>query len=219
VTWFDEAANTFLTSKAFASAPVPAVKQFIDAHPYQASLGSSWTLRDAPAMYRNRDAGVGERPPAGWNGLFPHLLRGVDGADAQYARQWQRSGFSDAYLGALALTLVDSLNLGGRNVTDFLGVSFSGSDRVGHAFGPHSREYEDIAARLDDVLGDLIEALDKKVGRQNYVLALSADHGVAPVPGVDGQGRVYGEDVRDRVEETLTSRYGASPMGATSSGT
>lgn len=214
VTWFDEAASTFLTSTAFAGAPVPAVRQFIAAHPYQASLGATWNLRDAPATYRNRDAGVGERPPAGWSGLFPHVLKGAEGADAQYARQWQRSGFSDAYLGALALTLVDSFNLGGRNATDFLGVSLSGSDRVGHAFGPHSREYEDIVARLDDVLGDLIETLDKKVGRRNYVLALSADHGVAPVVGVDGLGRVYGEDVRDRVEEVLTARYGPSADGS-----
>jgi predicted AlkP superfamily pyrophosphatase or phosphodiesterase len=213
VTWFDEAANTFLTSRAFANAPVDAVKRFVDSHPYQQDLGKTWTLRDPATLYHNRDAGVGERPPAGWNGLFPHVLKGVNGADAQYARQWQRSGYSDAYLGRFAVDLAAAFNLGRRDVTDFLGISFSGPDRVGHLFGPYSREYEDIAARMDDVLGDLITTLDARVGRRNYVLALAADHGVAPVPGVDGAGRVMGEDVRERIEEILTSRYGASADG------
>ena len=214
VIWFDEAANTFLTSRAFTAGPVTAARRFFDARPYQADLGKTWDLRDPPALYRNRDAGVGERPPAGWSGLFPHVLKGVEGADAQYARQWQRSGFADAYLGELALTLARDFDLGRRNSTDFLGVSLSGPDRVGHLFGPNSREFEDIAARIDDVLGDLIAALDARVGREHYVLALSSDHGVSPTPVGDGAGRFFGEDVRERVEEVLTTRYGPSPDGS-----
>lgn len=213
VTWYDDAASTFLTSRAFAAAPVRAVTQFFRTTPYQADLGRAWVLRDPADMYRNRDAGVGERPPAGWTGLFPHVLKGVMGADGQYVRQWQRSGFADAYLGRLGLALADAFQLGRRDATDFLGISFSTPDRVGHSFGSDSREVEDIAARMDDVLGDLIAMLDKSVGRENYVLALSSDHGAAPTPGAGGAGRVIGDDVRERVEETLTTRYGVSPDG------
>ena len=98
-----------------------------------------------------------------------------------------------------------------RDATDFLGVSFSATDTVGHPFGPASRELEDTVARQDDVLGALIKHLDAKVGRERYVLALSADHGVADVPVTRGAGRVAQEDVRERIEEILVTRFGPAP--------
>jgi predicted AlkP superfamily pyrophosphatase or phosphodiesterase len=212
VTWFDENAGTFLTSKAFASAPVPAVMQFIASHPFEADLGTTWTLRDAPGGYRYRDSGIGERPPGGWNGLFPHVLSGrkAKTSDTQFRGQWRRSPAADAYVGRLAQSLLDGLRLGQRDATDFLGISFSAVDYVGHSFGPESRELEDAAARMDDVLGGLIAALDATVGRERYVLALTADHGVATIPSAaGGTGRVAAEDVRERIEDTLRGRAGA----------
>jgi len=111
----------------------------------------------------------------------------------------------------MAAALSDAFQLGRREATDFLGVSFSATDTVGHPFGPASRELEDTAARQDDVLGALIRYLDDKVGRERYVLALSADHGVADVPVMRGAGRVAQEDVRDRIEEILITRFGPAP--------
>jgi predicted AlkP superfamily pyrophosphatase or phosphodiesterase len=109
----------------------------------------------------------------------------------------------------LASSLADSFQLGRRTGTDFLSISFSTLDDVGHAFGPESREVEDILRHLDVTLGDLITRLDTTVGRANYVLALSADHGVAPFSGMGGQGgRVHTEDIRDRIEEILVGRFG-----------
>jgi len=216
VTWWDDAVDGFVTSTAYASSAVPAVKAFLDANSHQRDLDATWTLRDPEGTYRNRDAGLGERPPAGWGALFPHTLRGVRGADGQFATQWQRSGFVNAYLGRFALALVDAFGLGRGQGTDFLGVSFTGTDRVAHGFGPDSREYEDVVARMDDVLGDLVESLDVSVGRANYVLMLTADHGVTSIPSIArGTGRVVNEDVRDRIEETLLSRYGPLPEGVT----
>jgi predicted AlkP superfamily pyrophosphatase or phosphodiesterase len=77
---------------------------------------------------------------------------------------------------------VDSLGLGKGGGVDYLGVSYSSVDYVGHEFGPRSWEIQDVLVRLDQDLGDLFANLDKKVGRGNYVVALSADHGVVPVP-------------------------------------
>jgi predicted AlkP superfamily pyrophosphatase or phosphodiesterase len=151
---------------------------------------------------------VGERPPAGWNGLFPHAVNGRDGIDMQFFNLWQASPFADAYLGRLAAALVDSFSLGQRQTTDYLGVSFSVLDDVGHAFGPESREIEDVLRRLDVTLGTLIRHLDAKVGRANYVLALSADHGVAPIPIPPKGGRIVTDDVRERIEDALVSAWG-----------
>ena len=214
VVWFDDESGSFATSRAFASAPVPAVKAFIDAHPYEQENGSSWTLSAPADSYVMRDAGVGERPPASWSGLFPHRLAGRNGVDAQFFQLWQASPRSDAYLEGLAESLIDSLALGQRDTTDFLGISFSALDEVGHSFGPESREIEDVLRQLDVALQRLIAHLDAKVGRANYMLALSADHGVAPIASAPLGGRIANEDVRERIDETLTGLFGELTLGS-----
>jgi predicted AlkP superfamily pyrophosphatase or phosphodiesterase len=209
VVWFDDAAGTFTTSRAYASAPVPAVKAFIDKQPFEKDLGRVWTLSGAPGSYVRRDAGIGERPPAGWTGLFPHAVTGRGATpDAQFFARWQSTPMADRYLANMAIALVDGFGLGQRAGTDFLSVSFSTLDDVGHAFGPDSREVEDILRQLDGTLGELLAKLDASVGRANYVLGFSADHGVAPFGGFGRGGRVHTEDIRERVEETLTTELG-----------
>ena len=70
------------------------------------------------------------------------------------------------------------MQLGKHDRVDFLGVSFSSPDLVGHAYGPHSQEIQDMYAHLDGSIGGLLNALDRIVGPGQYALALSADHGV-----------------------------------------
>jgi len=214
VVWFDEAAGSFATSSAFASAPVPAVKAFIDAHPFESDNGRIWALSAPTGTYLERDAGVGERPPTPWTGLFPHLVAGRNGIDAQFFDLWQSTPLADAYLEAMGASLVDSLALGQRGTTDFLGISFSTLDLVGHSFGPESREVEDVLRQLDTTLQALITHLDAKVGRENYALALSADHGVAPIAMAPRGGRIANEDVRERVDETLRELFGPREQGS-----
>ena len=215
IVWFDDPSGSWATSKAFAQEPVAAVKEFVEKNPYEKDLGRVWTLSGTPESYLNRDASVGERPLAGWNGLFPHPINGRGGLDAQFFALWQATPLADAYLGRLAATLVDSFKLGQRpDGTDFLGVSFSVLDDVGHGFGPDSREVEDVLRQLDVTLGTLITHLDAKVGRANYALALSADHGVAPMPVPPRGGRVATEDVRERIEDTLKTTWGPLQNGS-----
>src|SRR5215510_2404017 len=82
----------------------------------------------------------------------------------------------------------DALNLGKGPRTDFLGISFSALDLVGHAYGPSSHEVQDILARLDVTIGELLDQLDRTVGAGNYVVAFSADHGVGQIPEESGAG-------------------------------
>jgi predicted AlkP superfamily pyrophosphatase or phosphodiesterase len=214
VVWFDDPAGSWATSTAFAQEPVPAVREFVEKNPYEKDLGRIWTLSGSPGSYVMRDAGVGERPPTGWNGLFPHPINGRGGIDAQFSDLWQATPLADAYLGRLAGSLVDSFSLGQRQTTDFLGVSFSVLDDVGHSFGPESREIEDVLRQLDVTLGTLIAHLDAKVGRANYVLALSADHGVAPIPVPPRGGRIATDDVRERIDEALIAAWGPLQKGS-----
>jgi predicted AlkP superfamily pyrophosphatase or phosphodiesterase len=73
--------------------------------------------------------------------------------------------------------------LGQHDATDFLAISLSSSDYIGHAFGPNSIEAEDGFLRLDKDLGDFLNYLNEKIGEGKYLLFLSADHGAANAPG------------------------------------
>jgi predicted AlkP superfamily pyrophosphatase or phosphodiesterase len=106
------------------------------------------------------------------------------------------------------------MKLGNGSGVDFLGIGFSAMDYIGHAFGPDSREIEDDLLGLDQTIGALLEKLDRAVGRGQYVVALTGDHGVATVPeqaqaqGRDA-GRVNGADIVARVERVMDERLGA----------
>jgi predicted AlkP superfamily pyrophosphatase or phosphodiesterase len=213
VTWFEETpgVGSFMTSTAFSAQPVSAVKAFLDRDSFEKDFGRVWGLRDPEDLYRSADAGIGERPRAPRIGLFPHVTKPLTDSRNDAFTLWRESPFPDEYLARMAIHLVDAFALGQRQGTDFLGVGFSATDTVGHPFGPDSRELEDTAARLDDALGALIRHLDAKIGRANYVLAFSADHGVAPIPVTHGGGLVAADDVRERIEVVLTRHFGKAP--------
>ncbi len=83
----------------------------------------------------------------------------------------------------MAKSAVIHEQLGRSGFTDMLCVSLSSTDYIGHAFGPNSIETEDTYLRLDQELGAFLNFLDAQVGKGNYLFFLSADHGVAHVPG------------------------------------
>ena len=188
VIWFDDRGG-WSTSSAYSPKPVAFLQKFIDANPIAADYDKVWTRSLDASAYQFEDDANGEGTPGGWTRTFPHPLGNPGGKpDSTYYGRWQRSPFSDEYLGRMAADVLDTLNLGRGPGTDFLGVSFSALDLVGHAYGPRSHEVQDILVRLDATVGRLLDHLDKTVGRGNYVLGFSADHGVADVPEQAGRG-------------------------------
>ena len=206
-TWFDNGA--WVTSSPYGI--MPFVEDFVKKHPASEDYGKTWTLTLPATSYLYEDKTSGASPPDGWTNSFPHALRGKEGstgADEDFYEQWSTSPFAETYLTKLAIAAVDSLGLGRGGATDYLGVSYSSVDYVGHAFGPNSREIQDILVRLDKDLAELFTHLDQKVGRGNYVVALSADHGVMPIPeemqktGVDA-GVANLVELKARLEKAL----------------
>jgi predicted AlkP superfamily pyrophosphatase or phosphodiesterase len=208
VTWFDPAAGAWVTSSAYATAPF--IEEYAKAHPAKEDYGKSWSLTLAKSAYLYEEKALGAAVPPGVNPIFPHVLHGKGGPepDAAFYEEWQASPFADAALTKLAEAAVDSLDLGKRGATDYLGVAYSSLDYAGHAFGPRSWEVQDILVRLDRDLAELFAHLDKNVGRANYVVALTADHGVVPIPedmqqtGADA-GRLHIPDMQQRIEKAL----------------
>lgn len=218
VTWLG--GEHWVTSSSFAVAPRPELEAYIKAHPIAGDFGKilivpadgHGTASVAPGAAASADTS-GKKAAAG---LSTEAVRSYD--------EWEASGFSDAYLEKLAEAEIDGLKLGSRPGTDLLAISFSALDLVGHAKGPESREVRDVLVDLDATLGELLEALDRRVGRGKYVLALSADHGVAPVPetaaaqGIDA-GRADAGELTARVTAALAQfGGGAHPVAAFTDG-
>jgi len=217
-TWVD--GGGLVTSNAYGT--LPFIDDFAKAHPIKEDYGKTWTLSLPESSYKYDEKATGAVAPAGWDLSFPHSLRGKgagnDPDDAFYS-QWATSPYADAYLTKVAEYAIDQLGLGKSGGIDYLGVSYSSPDYVGHAFGPRSWEIQDMYVRLDKDLGELFTHLDAKVGAGNYVVALSADHGVVPVPedmqksGVNA-GVLHMPDVQQKVEDTLRTFNYTAPAVA-----
>lgn len=183
VTWFDAPTGAWVTSSPYGTQSF--IDEYIKQHPVTADFGKTWSLSLPKSQYWYDQTTLGAATVDGWGSTFPFPLRGKDGAsspDATFYGQWTSSPFADTYLTKLAETAVDALKLGRAGGIDYLGISYSSTDYVGHTFGPRSWEIQDILVRLDKDLGELFTQLDQKIGRGNYLVALTADHGVAPIP-------------------------------------
>lgn len=215
--WFDSKTGAWTTSSVYEVATF--VEEFAKLHPVKEDMGKTWALSLPAKEYFYEDKATGAVAPPGWELSFPHALRGRGGsgeADAEFYEQWGSSPYADTYLTRLAESAVASLKLGKGAGTDFLAVSYSTVDYVGHEFGPRSWEIQDVLVRLDHDLGELFAHLDKTVGRGNYVVALSADHGVVPIPedmertGADA-GVLHIRELQDRMEKALEDQNYPKP--------
>jgi predicted AlkP superfamily pyrophosphatase or phosphodiesterase len=218
VTWFDGGA--WVTSSVYGTQPF--IEEQVKSHPAKADFGKTWALSLSEKAYWYGEKALGAVPPEGWDLTFPHPLRGKTGVgepDTAFYEQWASSPYADTALTELAEKAVDSLKLGNSNGTDFLAVGYSPLDLVGHEFGPRSREIQDVLIRLDKDVGNLLAHLDQKVGRVNYVVALTADHGVVPIPD-DMQttgahaGLLHLPEVQERIEKALEAFKYPKPVVA-----
>jgi predicted AlkP superfamily pyrophosphatase or phosphodiesterase len=217
VIWLDEADGEWVTSTAFANAPASFFADYIVKHPLRGEMGRRWDRSLRPDQYVGEYSAQDRRSIALVTKQFPHTVKGT-GAEVggAFTDAWESSPFSDEYLAALATTAIDAMKLGRGPATDFLGISFSALDKVGHDFGPDSHEVQDVLVHLDARLGALLDKLDRDVGKGNYVVGLSSDHGVSPVPerikaqGFDA-GRINTTAIGRAIDEILVRELGGGP--------
>jgi predicted AlkP superfamily pyrophosphatase or phosphodiesterase len=126
---------------------------------------------------------------------FPHPLKLYAGKNYDMIRS---TPYGNTITLDLAKVAIKAENLGQDNITDFLAVSCSSTDYIGHQYGSNSIEAEDTYLRLDKDLEDFFNYLDKTVGKGNYLLFLSADHGAAHVPGFMKENKLPGGVVDDK---------------------
>ena len=178
--WFDYSSGKFITSTFYTKELPPWVQEFNQTHNADTYL-ADWELLNEPSSYsRSIDNSPYEVTIKGAKTpTFPYAFTSF--AKGNYS-QFTITPFANTLLTDLALELIQQERLGKNEATDMLCVSYSTPDIAGHAFGPYSLEVEDIYVRLDLELAKLFNALDKQVGKNNYVIFLTADHAVVPVP-------------------------------------
>ena len=155
------------------------------------------TPDDVP--YENKPFGKG----------FPYLLTPFVGKNYGLLHV---TPYGNSFTFEMAKAAVQGEQLGAGSFTDLLAISLSTPDYIGHTFGPNSIEAEDDFLRLDKDFGDFLRFLDKQVGKGNYLLFLSADHGVAQVPGFlkDHKipaGSVDEASVTDQLNKQLKDKF------------
>jgi predicted AlkP superfamily pyrophosphatase or phosphodiesterase len=120
--------------------------------------------------------------------VFPHMLNALGGKN-YYAVSSTPHG--NTMTAEFAKAAIQGEGLGSDDITDFLAISFSSTDYIGHQYGPNSIEIEDTYLRLDRELASLFSYLDAKFGNQ-YTVFITADHGVAQAPGYSKEKKLPG---------------------------
>jgi hypothetical protein len=210
VYWLAESAPSFVTSTYYRNRMPGWVKDFNETV-LPEILGDTVWEQQVPPEFRSlarADSAVYERD--GVHTVFPHTSTSADSLERSLWTLTQPN--TDRAVSLMAREAIDALDLGQRENVDYLAVSFSATDHVGHAYGPLSQEQLDNLVRLDRELADLFEYLDERVGEGRWVAGFSADHGVMTMPehlaAEGGEAvRVSGQERRVALGQALQEAF------------
>lgn len=177
--WYDNSNGAWITSTYYMNELPKWVTDFNDQKLVDKYYQQGWNLLYPVSTYLQSTADEKPYEAKPFGARFPYDLKGFIGKD--YGKI-ATTPMGNSLTAEFAKAAIAAEQLGSDNITDMLTISFSSPDYIGHTFGPNSVESEDGFLRLDQELGALLDYLDKKVGKNQYVVFLSADHGVAHVP-------------------------------------
>lgn len=223
--YWDEVGR-MVTSRHYAARLPAWVEAFNAEQRVDATFGQTWDRLLPAAVYeqvQGPDDQAGENEGMGLGRTFPKRVDG--GAKAvgpAFFSAFDNTPFATEILGEFAQRAIRAERLGHHPGVDFLGVSFSQVDAIGHAYGPDSHELMDSMLRLDRVLAGLLDCLDREVGLGRCLIVVSADHGVAPLPEQAGRrepgakgSRANSRDIDAAVKQALDTAFGAPPKTET----
>ncbi|MGV3773820.1 MAG: alkaline phosphatase family protein [Verrucomicrobiales bacterium] len=177
--WFEYDSGNFVTSSYYMKELPEWVRAFNDRKRVKDWADAEWDRLLPADQYDYEDdvAGEGtlrnEKKP-----VFPHVINYKTNSFDDISA----TAFGHQILMEMAIAAVEGEDLGRGPNPDLLCVSFSSLDSIGHTFGPYSHEIQDAVVRLDRQLETLFNELDDRIGLENVVMMLTADHAVAPTP-------------------------------------
>lgn len=225
--WFN---GKFVTTTYYADRVHPWVEEFNKSGTADKWFGKNWERFRADVDYEKwagPDTVTGEGkgiqitgkddPARGWmQGIsFPHPnTAGRPKPSKEYYEALANSPFGNEFLLEFAKTCITSEQLGKDDEPDLLVVSFSSNDLIGHTWGADSQEVLDVTLRSDKIIAEFLRFLDEKVGKGEYLFAITADHGICPLPevsrkkGLDAK-RIDPKNIQKALEDHLTKSIGA----------
>lgn len=194
--WFDNAIGGWISSSFYMNALPEWVKKFNERKLPDSFLKKNWNTLYPIASYTQSaaDEQPYEGKLAGEDHTFPHT---TETTTADKYELFRNTPWGNTLTFEMAKAAIEAEGLGRRPVTDFLAVSFSSPDYIGHTFGPNSVEVEDNYLRFDKELGAFLAYLDSRIGKGQYLLFLTADHGVAHVPAFMEEHKMPGKVVSE----------------------
>ena len=217
VYWLDSADGMIVTSTCYRDSVHPWVAEFNKERVADRWFDKEWT-RLRPDLdyekYSGPDKVEGEGTGIKQGVVFPHPMNGgLKKPGKNYYEALFNSPFGNDMLLELVKRAVTAEQLGRHDVPDLLVVSFSSNDAIGHCWGPDSQEVLDVTLRSDLIVADFLKFLDKEVGAGKYTLALTADHGICPLPEVTAAKgtpakRLPLKKMVTALEDHLSAKYG-----------
>ncbi len=196
--WYEGKSGNFITSTYYMNELPEWVNKFNNRKLVDSLYKLGWNTslpKETYLQYATADEKPYESKPFGREATgFPYDLSKYIGKDFSKISTTPHGNTLTAEM-AKAAVLAEKLGRG--EATDFLAVSFSSPDYVGHSFGPNSWEQVDDYVKLDDELGKLLSFLDGYVGKNQYTVFLTADHAVAHIPGFMKENKLPGGVVDD----------------------
>ncbi len=205
--WYSSETGHMVTSDYYLKTLPEWAEQFNASNWVETKVPAVWTKLKEEKVY----AQLGPDEMAGefiWGETttFPHAFQ-----PGREKSQMLTSPWGDMIILDFAAAAMRAEKLGQRGPTDFLAIGLSCTDYIGHAFGPDSHEMHDHLLRLDRALGDFLQLVDRIVGKGKYIVALSADHAVLPLPEYltqfkkeKAQRIIYERDLKPGIENSTT---------------
>lgn len=189
--WYDDTVGKWISSTYYGNALPDWVVKYNNENSADKYMNKDWNTLLPIEKYVNSTADL--KPYEG-------TISGIDKPVFPYKTStlkkklsaFKTTPFAATYTFDMAKAIIDNEKLGSGDVTDMIAISISSTDYAGHTFGPNSIEVEDTYLRLDQDIAAFLTYLDKKVGEDNYLLFLTADHGGAHVPGFLNENNIPG---------------------------
>ncbi|KTD32289.1 alkaline phosphatase [Legionella moravica] len=176
--WFDKINGGFVSSRYYYTSYPQWVQTW---NAQYKPVAFDWTLSQPITQYQNSATKPFKEYYGDFNQTFPHHVSNPP--SESYFKSLSRTPKADQLTADFAEQLLINEQLGtSDNKTDYLGISFSAVDAIGHQFGPNSLEAEDNLMQLDKTLSHLLSVIDKQTGLENTLIILTADHGVSDSP-------------------------------------
>lgn len=185
--WYDSKTGNFITSSYYMPTLPGWVQQFNEQKLVDSFYKQGWDTYYPIETYTQSTADENTYEVKTFGKGFPYILHSLAGKNYNLV---MATPHGNSLTTAFAKATITNERMGADSITDFLAISYSSTDYAGHTFGPNAIETEDMFIRLDMELAELLHYLDQQVGKDEYLLFLSADHGAAHNPAFMKDNRI-----------------------------